>query len=313
MKLSRFVALLGSVITLVQIILLVNDQEALCLNEGCSIVDSLTTIGPVYFNLGGLMFFQAVFWGNWIAGRDAQRRRYVNIILLAGLAAEGVLVSFQHYVAQVFCSYCLIILAFVILLNMLAGVRHIIGSTIVFGAVLAGFASLQFSGYGSSPLQDLDLGTYAIYDAGAAEQEKRYLFFSANCKYCEEIIGSMQEWDRCTIRFNPIEEIGEFSFPEARVLKTYQPSVNRTLLSSFSIDQIPVLLISSTTGIQVIKGAGAIQENLNDNCKTIAEQPAQVGSSTLTGSSIDDLLPPVDDGCSVSVDCEDPEMIPKTE
>ena len=318
-RMSRFVALLGSAVTLVQIVLLASERQAICLNDGCTVVDSLTTIPPIFFNIGGFVFFQAVFWGYWIAGSDAGRRRLVNVILLAALAAEAVLVSFQHYVAQTFCSYCLIILAFVLLLNILAGLRHLVAAAVVFGAVLAAFASLQFSGGGLDPLADLDSGSYAVLNGGENEAGTKYLFFSSSCKYCEEIIENLDTKIPCTIRFNPIDEIDAFGLPAAERQQTYSPEINRAALEHFGVEQIPVLLARSSLSLELYTGAGPIRTYLQEHCPAVAA-PVQedditfgeTSGSSGGGSFLNEYQLPGDEACRVDVDCEDPaEEIPQ--
>jgi hypothetical protein len=311
MKLSRFVALLGSIITLVQIFLLANEKEGICLNSGCQVVDSLTTIPPIFLSVGGFFFFQAIFWGIWIAGKAGRSMRVVNVLLLAALAAEGVLLSFQHVVAQTFCSYCLIILSLVLLLNVLAGIRHALSGAVIFAAVLLGFGVLRFSG-SPQPLENLDAGTYAVL--AGPEQEKKYLFFSSTCKYCEQVIDSLKEGSDCGIRFNPIDEIREFALEEAEKQEVYDPAVNRALLQSFGLDQIPVLLVRGASGFQVIQGGGPIQHYLDERCLVKQEEPESNGTTGFSPSSSLDFLPsPQDEACSVDVECEDPEIVPKKE
>ncbi len=306
MKASRFVALLGSIITLVQIVLLVNEKDGICLNDGCRVVDSLTTIPPILFSVGGFLFFQTIFWGIWFAGKNRKDFRFVNIVLLAALAAEGVLLSFQYFVAQTFCSYCLIILALVVLLNILAGARQIIGGAAIFAAILLSFTALQFSG-SSLSLERLDSGTFAVLKG--SEKEKHYLFFSSTCGYCEEVILSLQD-DTCAIRFNPIDEISEFALEDAQRLEEYEPSVNRAVLQSLGLNQIPVLLVSGESGFQVINGSAPIRDYLGEHCRVRQEEPAVHESSGFSQSSPLDYLLPQDEACSVDVECDDPELLP---
>jgi len=317
---SRFVALLGSAVTLVQVVLLASERQAICLNDGCQVVDSLTTVPPIFFNIGGFIFFQTVFWGYWAAGGDPGRRRLVNVVLLAALAAEGVLVAFQHYVAQTFCSYCLIILAFVLLLNILAGLRHLVAAAMVFGAVLAAFASLQFSGGGLNPLVDLDSGSYAVLDGGGNEPEKKYLFFSSSCKYCEEIIEDLDAEGPCTIRFNPIDEIFAFGLAEAERRQSYSPRINRAALDHFGVEQIPVLLVDSPQSLELYTGVGAIRRYLQEHCPSgaasVQEEEILYGEtsgSSSGGDFLNEYQLPGDEACRVEADCEntEEEMVPQ--
>ncbi len=311
MKMSRFFALLATVVVLVQIVLLANDGEGICYNDGCAVVDSLTTVPPLYFNIGGFLFFQAVFWGIWLARVERGRLGFVKAILLAGMAAEGVLVSYQHFVAQIFCSYCLLIFSFVVLLNILAGFRQIIVGGLVFASVLTGFAALQFGGVGTKSLQDLDSGTYAVL--AGAEQEKRYLFFSSSCPYCEEVIESLQDGSDCAVRFNPIDEINEFALQNVIRQERYQTSVNRSVLQSFGIGHVPVLLVTSRSGFEVITGGATIRQHMDQYCIPVATQSSIQQSTGVSSSPALDFLPPLEESCTIDVDCEDEPEIPSAE
>ena len=138
-------AWLSSSIVAVQIVLLVLGRDGICLSQGCQVVDELTRVPPLVFNLAGLFFFQAVAWGVFRTDTEkAIRWRIVQWLLLAGLAAEGVLVGFQLFVVGVFCTYCLIILGCIVLLNLLAGKKQLLAGTFVFASVFLAFSSLQF-------------------------------------------------------------------------------------------------------------------------------------------------------------------------
>lgn len=311
MRLSRAVALIGSAITLVQALLLIYEREGICFNDGCEVVDSLTTVDPILINLGGFAFFQLVFWSMWLARNKPQRLGVVRVFLLAGIAVEAVLVSFQYLVAQIFCSYCLLILGFVIILNLLAGVRHVVAAIIIFSAVLTSFASLQFGGAGGRLVDRLDEGVFASLDGPG--QEKRYLFFSSTCKYCEEVIVSLQDGFDCGVQFNPIDEITEFALPQANRQPAYQPSINKSFLQQLNLDQVPVLYVELETGFQAITGAGPILDYLEVECR---EEPKLDPTMELNGISRDpalDFLLPQDEACSVSTDCEEIEGVPEPE
>ncbi|MCA1764720.1 MAG: hypothetical protein LC633_00430 [Desulfobulbaceae bacterium] len=109
-RIIQWTALLGCIITAAQIAVILFKGEAFCLNQGCRIVENLTTIPPVYFNLAGLVYFLVIFAAaRPTAGRPRPGFDWLSTLLLAGLAAEGMLISYQLVVAQTFCAYCLII------------------------------------------------------------------------------------------------------------------------------------------------------------------------------------------------------------
>ena len=307
MRLSRLIALIGSVVTLIQALLLWSEREGICFNDGCEVVESLTTIDPIFINLGGFVFFQLIFWSTWLAGNKPQLMGAVRIFLLAGIAVEAVLVAFQYLVAQVFCSYCLIILGFVVSLNLLAGFRHVIAAIIIFTAVLASFAGLQFSGAASRLPDRLDEGVFASLQGAGGE--RRYLFISSTCKYCEEVVVSMQDGFNCAVQFNPIDRLTEFYLPQAERLPTYDPAVNKSFLQQLNLDQIPALYIERDTGFSVITGAGPILDYLEAECRERTQPEPTLELNGVSQSPGFDFLQPQDESCSVDTDCEEIESV----
>jgi hypothetical protein len=311
-KISRLVALAGSVLTLVQTLLLATNNDGLCFSDGCEIVDSLITVPPIFFNICGFLFFQAVFWGIWLARQKRERLQYVNILLLAGLAAEGVLVSFQYFIAQTFCAYCLVVLTLVMLLNVLCGLRQTLAAVAVFMTVVLAFSSLQFSEPKTNPIDKLEMGSFAVL-AGQNQEQKHFLFFSSNCKYCEKVIESLQEEINCTIYFNPTDEISSFALQRVQKAESYATDVDRNFLQSFGIDQIPVFLIVDPSGFQVVKGEGPIKRYLLENCPAKEVVPVPGTSIDLNFSTDSYFTPPgVDDSCPVTRECDEPSLAPMT-
>ena len=321
-QLARLVALFGCIITLVQSVLLYREREGICFNSGCEVVDSLTTVPPLFINLAGFFFFSVVFLGLWVARNDCRRLNYVKALLLASLAAEGVLFSFQHFVAQTFCSYCLLVLGVVVLLNLFTGIRQTITGAMVFAAVLAGFSALQFSPAGGDPLARLDSGTFAVLQtdegersmAGEKDGERRYFFFSSTCQYCEEVLDTIEGGSQCDLRFNPIDTITDFTVSDA-VRQAYDAGVNRAFLRSLGLKKIPVLLVSRQSGFLVIRGAKGIQEYLGQHCGVGGSLPEANGQDPYEGqsytsqSSTFDFLQSAEEACSVGLDCEEDSIV----
>ncbi|MEJ2199174.1 MAG: hypothetical protein P8X54_11495 [Desulfuromonadales bacterium] len=185
-KLSLLVALGGSLLTLTQIILLESGLDGICFSGGCEIVDSQTTIPPLFFNFFGLVFFQFVFWGVWFGQKSKELPFYVRMLLLAGLAAEGVLFSFQYVVVETFCTYCLIVFSLVVLLNLLHGLHHAVTGAAIFVSVVIAFSALQFKVTTSEStvisINDLEKGAYAVLP-GEENKPRLALFFSSSCPH----------------------------------------------------------------------------------------------------------------------------------
>ncbi len=304
------ISFLASVLAAVQVVLISSGVRGLCLNDGCEIVDSMTNIPPLYFNIAGLLFFQALFW-MFLRGRYGSEswHKLARLLLLAGLAAEAVLVFFQYSIAGIFCSYCLIIFAVIVLLNLCCGLRQAVRGAVLFTAVLAACFSLQFRAPAKSG-GTLDGGAIAMV-SGNRDGIRLYLFFSASCGHCEKVIEAIGTDNSCVVRFNPVERIENFDLPGAVLFPDYDPQINLALLDSLAIKEIPVLIAMSSDESLVLRGEVRILEYLGKTCRQSRVNDYQ-GTSKI-GQSGAAFLPGLgkaeDDGCPVSVDCE-PQVSP---
>ena len=306
------ISLLAGLFVAVQIALIYFQGDGICLNEGCKIVDSLTTVPPFYFNIAGLVFFLTLFWGFLKGLRDSEFwQKFTSLLLLAGIAAEGVLIYFQHSIVTVYCSYCLIIFSLIVVLNILSGLRQCIYAGVIFITVIVASACLQFNV--ASPVQSLDAGSIARI-TGTEKGDDLYLFFSSTCPHCEEILAEMKENNRCSVRFNPIERMDFFDFPGAEQFASYDPEVNRNYLKNLSLDEIPVFVAKNSENIQIYVGERQIEKYLAENCHAPVGEALELSTGSSDGY---DFLNPQgsqgDDKCSVSEDCVDsPEDVPQT-
>lgn len=304
------VALGGGFLTAAQALILVARGDILCLNEGCKIVEQLTTVPSLVFNVAGSLYFFSVFLallqgkrkeGGWL--------RVARLLLLAGVAAEGVLVGFQHYVAEAFCSYCLIVLALILLLNILSGWRQATAAAAVFCSVLIAFSALQFTPRSQTGDIALDEGSYARLTGQGADRDL-YLFFSSTCPHCEEVIATIDTGITCNIRFNPIEQLPEPPMPGLSLSPAYSPEVNRRYLKNIGISEIPVLVAGQGGEIRVLKGKQLILEYLEKNCgdaSTSIEMTSEVqdmaGAEKTTSPSFTSEAQEEDGACSVDQEC----------
>ena len=298
-------ALLASILTAVQAFAIYLQGRTLCFNDGCAIIDSLTAVSPLYFNLAGFLFFQIIFWC-LLWGRDGADHwhKLARLLLLAGLCAEAVLVFFQYKIAGVFCSYCIAILTFIVLLNILSGPRQVFRGIILFSAVTVACFSLHFrqeEGSGAS----LDKGSMAIF-AGERQDTKLFLFFSSTCPHCEKVIDMLKEENRCAVRFNPLEHIDSFVFPGVEYLAEYHPEININFMKSLAISEIPVLVATQEQKTLVLKGEQQISQYLKENCRE--QKAVNYSGTSSSGQSGYSILPDgqggTDDACKVGADCE---------
>ena len=303
MLIGFFSALIGCLLTGVQALLIYIQGEGVCLNEGCEIVDSLTLVDPLYFNLAGFFFFLIVGMGLSRARKGSDLwLRFTSQLLLAGLAAEAVLLAFQILVSQALCSYCLIILSLIVLANLFLGLKQMFKGLVIFSAVLIASFSLDYRGSAVKP-QPLDQGTMARYQPEKFNK-RFYLFISSSCPHCQSLLTSLEQNPNCAVDFNPVDNYGAFSFPGAAPVAGYQPKINLNFLKNLGISEVPVLLDQQDSSMTLIRGEQAIKTFIDQQCQPTLPQIGMQSSEQL--SSNYSLPPPVDeDSCTIEEDCEE--------
>jgi len=302
LQLGQPIALLASLLIAGQIGFTLYQGTPFCLNEGCKVVEQLTKVSPLVFNLIGLVFFQAIFWG-LRSSRNEMRRlpQFVKTLLLAGLAVEAVLISFQYLVAHAFCAYCLGIFACIVVLNLLIGFKQAVPGLFLFGVVSLAFASLE--------LNQIKTGGHAFTTGvlasrpGTASTAENFLFFSSACTHCERVIASLKTNDRPTVHFNPIDQVKELDLPKVTRSPNYIPASNKALLTALGIDQIPVLITRTPEGLSIRQGEAAILAHLGK--PGLAETGGPSGASAVPAPQT--IIPGLEskNGCSVATDCTD--------
>ena len=305
MKISIILSLLASLLTAMQTLLILLRGDGLCYSEGCRIVDNLTSVPPVVFNLVGFLFFQLVFWGLLLERKNpGWPLKTVRMLALAGMASEGVLFGFQLSIAGVFCAYCLVVCAFIVLLNISLGFKQTAAGAVAFAAVFLAFSSLQLSSAQSDKDLSLDRGNFGMRLADRSYPQL-YLFFSSNCVHCENIIGLLKTIDSCSVHFQPIDDIHTLEFPGLERTPAYSTSVNRSFLKSLGIEEVPILMTKDQSGIRILKGEQQIKEYLDQirEVKTPSSSNIILQTSSNNGSFLPKLAPE-NDACSISKDCD---------
>jgi|GEM_PF-590238 len=323
-NLQLLLALGGAMLAAIQTLLVVLQGDILCLSEGCEVVEQLTTVPPVVFNAVGTAYFVLLFLTLRLGARGSRGwLGMARLLLVAGIAAEGVLVSFQYYVAEIFCSYCLIIFSIIALLNICMGWRQLLTALAAFVAVLLAFSSLEFTSRSQLEPGSLEDGTYGRLD-GQAEASSLHFFFSSSCPHCEEVLETVDADFTCTLNLNPIDELKSPPLENLKRAENYSPRVNRNYLQTNGIHEIPVLSIQDTSEVRLIKGKHAILTYFEKNCRipgsgddpgVSLQTPMDDGEYTPPLPSVllpGQLLPEVqipgtadgDDSCSVGEVCE---------
>ena len=319
MLVSFFCALIGCLITGVQSLLIYIQGEGVCFNEGCKIVDSLTLVDPLYFNLAGFFFFLIATIGLSRARKGSNLwQRFISLLLLAGLAAEAVLLSFQIIISQALCSYCLIILALIVLANLFMGLKQFFKGIVVFSAVMIASFSLDYHGGAVIP-KPLEQGTMARYQPENSNK-RFFLFVSSRCTHCQSVLDSLKDNPSCAVDFNPVDRYDGFSFPGAEAVAGYNPKINLHFLKKLGIAEVPVLLDQQGASMTLIRGSEAIKAYIDQQCgprlpEAPAPAPAPVSTpaqsseqmSSMSTSNYSLPLPGEEDGCEIEEDCEETE------
>ena len=308
LKIMQWSALLACAIIAVQISLIFFSGRALCLNDGCGIAEKLTTVAPVYLNLSGFAYFLAVFWAcRRFRPRTSPAFDWLRLLLLIGLAVEGVLVSYQVFVIHALCSYCLIIFSFIVLLNILYGRQQIFLGIPLFASVLTAFTILNF-GPTLLTLQNQTLisGTHAVKKC-AQPIKQLYFFFSADCPHCKNVLKALENCNSCEFHFNPIDKINSLSIPELEYTPAYNPALNRLILSLVNIQTIPVLLVQNPDGLTFIKGEKNIIRFISQTCFR-EELQLYLDSSLYSDTQGISIYDEQQGECNIQLDCPDPEQ-----
>jgi len=78
-----------------------------------------------------------------------------------------------------------------------------------------------------------------------------YLFFSANCPHCKNVIQALEGCSNCNFHFNPIEKLDNFELKGMKRAASNDPIPNKLLLKVLGIDTIPVLLEKNQLGFSI--------------------------------------------------------------
>lgn len=301
---GKQIALLAGFVTMAQIGYIWWKGDAFCLNQGCKVVEQLTRVSPILINSVGLVYFLLLFWG-FQASRSQIRRlpRFIAPLLLAGLAVEGVLVGFQYLVAQTFCWYCLGIFGIVVLLNMILGWRQMLHGAFIFIAVILSLAALKLTPAvaGQSAFKQ---GIFATRP-GASSPPASYLFYSSTCAHCQNVLTALRQRPSVAVHLNPIDLVTATNLPGANINKTYSFQANRDLLAALGIEEIPVLMRTTPTGLSVVQGEKAILAAIGQPIPGERDgQGPGVSVSPVTPAVIPGLESK--DGCQVAADCGSP-------
>jgi hypothetical protein len=289
-----YLSLFACVVIIAQALLIIFKGKAFCVDEGCKIVEALTLISPFYFNLLGCVYFFTVFCTAVITKCRSDIEPLLRILLVSGLAADGVLLGYQIFVAHTFCSYCLLVFLLIVILNILMGLRQLTLGLAIIVLQLFVFSLLRFESV-EDRLRGLTLdnGTYAVRRCSAPIKQL-YLIFSEDCPHCHKVIEALEGCTRCEFNFNPIKKISADLLPGLRPNERYLPQVNTAALKILGIETIPVLIAKDHDGLTFINGEWNIINYIQNTC---------FQGMSLVDENLPDPFETEDGACSINENC----------
>jgi uncharacterized membrane protein len=303
-KIMRGIAVGASTVITLQILILLITGSSVCLNAGCEVIDRLATISPLYLNIAGLIFFQVIFWLLFnLKPKTIFDIDLIGLILVAGLVFDAGLMAYQIFVARTFCSYCLIIFAFIIVLNIFYGQRQMAVGIAVLTAVSVSFSILTFFPIGAkSKTYSLKNASFGVKSCSSPTKEI-YLIFSSDCPHCQKVIETLNNCNSCDLYLNPIDTIESLNFPGLELNQQFAPEINRLILKVLEIDSVPVLVVKDTESYRFIKGESTIINFIRRACFT-HDEVLYFDESPLSTDQEITVFTEKDEECALVLDCE---------
>lgn len=303
-KIMRFVAFGASALVALQILIRLITGSGVCLNAGCKVVESLTVISPLYLNILGFIFFQVVFWQLFnLKSKSLYDIDLIGLVLVAGLIFDTALIAYQIFVVQIFCGYCLIIFAFVIILNTLYGIRQMAIGVAILAALSLSFAILTSFPIGAkSNTYSLKNASYGVKSCSSPTKEI-YLIFSSDCSHCQKVIETLNNCNSCDLYLNPIDTIKTVNISGVELNQQFAPEINRLILKVLEIDSVPVLVVKDAESYRFIRGENTIVNFIRRACFTHDEVLYFNEAPVSTDQDIT-VVTDKDEECSLAIDCD---------
>jgi uncharacterized membrane protein len=222
-------AILGILFLIIEIILQ-SFGKSICETEGCKLIAQYTRFNDISFLLTGLVTFTALAMLSFMSLYRNKTRfdRYINLILVVSLSAEGFLTGYQAFRLHTLCAFCLTIFGLFLLLGIwriLYGEKEVIAGFLSFAGVFALF--------------------YLVLPAGTAmhlPEEELLLFYGRDCKYCAEVMKEMKD-NKVKVVTLPVGEYSGF-------------------LKNMGIEHVPTLYVNRKNQKMFLIGKGTIDQYL---------------------------------------------------
>lgn len=231
--------------------------KSICPTEGCRVVSQNARFGDISILLIGLVTFSLLTFLSFSVQYRSRTdyEKYINLILVASLAAEGFFVGYLAFRIHMACIICLTTFGIFLILSILrffSGQKEVAAGFLSFAGVFALF--------------------YLILPAGGSirmPEEELVLFYSQDCKYCTEVREKIEAHKLPVIH----RLAGEYS----------------DLLKNIGIEHVPTLFVNKKNHKQFFTGKDAIDHYLFPVPHAQTEKEFQTGRAPTVKNIV---LPP---------------------
>lgn len=272
-------------------------NSEICSLEGCTLVKQNIRIDDIWFNIVGALTFLLIC----LVSHDKKFREPLQALSYCIVAAEGVLLSFQLYTIEMFCSSCLVVaFLFGVVTVCLLGKKVWIGAMIL-GSVLVISTLMKY------PTLSADVSDSRLTDTIT----ERVVVISSTCSHCAELIEKLEEKNALDkVMIVSVDSAdGDANSAKGRLYQNadwsnWNNSGVNTLLEVMNITAVPVMIDRTDGAQRVLVGTDAILADILPE-----EKPAKASLSLSPQSSAFDLSAfskPEACGIQPDEDCADP-------
>jgi hypothetical protein len=229
-KLFLGVSIAGALFILMEMILR-SFGRSICANAGCTVVAHSARFGEISILLVGFLTFSVLIVFA-IMSRYFYKpvsEKYINFTLVVSLACEGFFTGYQAFRVYTPCIFCLIVFGALVTLGLLRLLSREQEVIVGFAAMAAVFSLF----YLILPAESM---------VTIPNREQLVLFYSKECKYCEQVM----------------KELEESRMPADHVLVTGYAG----FLKSMGIEHVPTLYVNNKNEKIFLTGKDEIERYL---------------------------------------------------
>jgi hypothetical protein len=229
-KIFMVVSSIGALFVLAEIIMQ-SIGKSICLTTGCRLAAQTVRFGEISILATGFLMFASLAALSAVSLRFTNPiyERLINILVITSLACEGFFMGYLTFRLYAVCVFCVIVFGFLITLGtlrLIAREYEVIAGFAVLAAVFTLFYLVQPVGI----------------TATLPENGRFFLFYSKDCKYCDETKTQLEK--------------------EKIPVIYLEANAYRGLLKGLGIEHVPTLVVNDRYEKAVFVGQEAIKRYL---------------------------------------------------